>query len=349
MTRTNRIMFFALDNIIWLILLLFFIINSFITPNFLTYRNIVNILYNASILSMLVLGEGIILATGQIDLSLESTLAFAPTIAVLFMVEWIPGLNPVLAIVITLLAGGLVGLFNGFCVTKIGINTFLQGLSVLIILRGFVLFLVPFALSKFPYTYNYLGNAKAFANIPVAVIVMLTIYAAFHIFLKNMRVGRYFFATGGNLKASYVSGINTDKIIMTSFALAGVLAAVGGLLAVGRQTSVSNRIGDGMVLLAFAGAILGGTSITGGRGSAIGMLGGAIFLSSISNSLNLLRVNVFLVYAAQGLLIFLALLVDRSKERVTAYLFQQERLRKYRASVHSGIEQKAKIIAASSG
>ena len=128
---------------------------------------------------------------------------------------------------------------------------------------------------------------------------------------------------------------------MSSFILAGILAAIAGLLAVGRQTSVSNRMGDGMVLLSFAGAILGGTSITGGRGSAIGMLGGAIFLAAISNSLNLLQVNVFLVYATQGLLIFLALLVDRAKERITAYLFQQERLRKYRSSVHAPVEKQS--------
>ena len=88
-----------------------------------------------------------------------------------------------------------------------------------------------------------------------------------------------------------------------------------------------------MVLLAFAGAILGGTSITGGSGSAIGMLGGAIFLAAISNSLNLLQVNVFLVYAIQGLLIFLALVIDRSKERVTAFLFQRERIQKYKKSL----------------
>ena len=333
MSRTNRVILFVLDNIIWVILLAFFLINYFSTPHFLTYRNIINILYNASILSMLVLGEGIILATGQIDLSLESTLAFAPTIAVLCMTQWIPGLDPITAIVLTLVVGGLIGLFNGFCVTKIGINTFLQGLSLLIILRGFVLFLVPFALSKFPYTYSYLGNAKAFANIPVAVLVMIFIFIGSHIFLTNMRFGRYFFATGGNRNASYVSGINPDRVIISAFVFAGVLAAVAGLLAVGRQTSVSNRMGDQMVLLAFAGAILGGTSINGGRGTAIGMLGGAIFLAAISNSLNLLRVNVFLVYATQGLLIFLALLIDRAKEKITLYIFKKERIRKYRDSM----------------
>ena len=333
MSRLNKIIFFLLDNIIWVILFLFFLVNAFITPYFFTYRNIVNILYNASILSMLVLGQGIVLSTGKIDLSLESTLAFAPTIAVLCMTQWIPGIHPLIAILITLIIGGLIGLFNGLCVTKIGINSFLQGLSMLIILRGFVLFLVPFALSKFSYTYNFLGNAKAFANIPVAVLVMFGIFAIFHIFLKQMRFGRYFFATGGNKKASYVSGINTDKIIISSFIIAGVLAAVAGLLAVGRQTSVSNRIGDGMVLLAFAGAIMGGTSIDGGKGTAFGMLGGAIFLAAINNSLNLLRVNVFLVYAIQGLLIFFALLIDRGKEKLSSYLFKQERLRKYKLTM----------------
>lgn len=333
MDKKTRLIILLLDNLIWVILGILFLVNVFITPKFFTYKNIINIIYHSSILSMLVLGQGVVLAVGLLDLSIESILAFAPAIAVLFMMKWTPELNPIIALIMTLGVGALVGYFNGYCVTKIGINTFLQGLSMLIILRGFILFLVPFAMFNLPKAYTFIGSAKLFANIPVAVFLMLFIFILFQFFAKKSRYGRYFFATGGNPRASYISGINTDRVIVMSFVLAGVLAAVAGLLAVGRQSSVTNQMGQGMVLLAFAGAILGGSSLAGGKGTPIGMLGGSLFLGTISNSLTLLGVNVFLVYATQGMLIFFALVLDRAKEKIYVLIFERERMKKFQASL----------------
>ena len=335
MEKKTQIVVFLLNNLIWVILALLVLVNIFITPKFFTYRNLTNILYHSSILSMLVLAQGIIMATGQLDLSLESTLAFAPAIGVLFMTQWTPGLNPYVAVLLTLVVGGLVGYFNGYCVTKIGINTFLQGLSLLIILRGLVLFLVPFAMFNLDKVYTFAGRAKLPGHIPVAVILMLAVFAICQFFIKRTRYGRYFFATGGNLRASYISGINTDRVITAAFVIGGVLAALAGLLAVGRQNSVTNQMGTNMVLLAFAGAILGGTSLAGGKGTPLGMLGGALFLGTINNSLTLLGVNVFLVYATQGILIFLALLLDRAKDKMYAWVFERERLLQFQGSLDS--------------
>jgi simple sugar transport system permease protein/ribose transport system permease protein len=333
MEKKIRLTLFLLDHLIWVILAIFFLINVFATPKFFTYRNIINILYHSSILSMLILGESLVMATGNLDLSLESTLAFAPALAILCMTRWMAGLDPIIAIVLTLLAGALIGLFNGYCITRLGMNTFMQTLSMLIILRGVVLFLVPFAISNLGKTYTYIGSAKTFGNIPVAVFVMFFIFIVFEFFLRRTRLGRYFFATGGNPRASYISGINTRRVITMAFLLAGLLAAISGLFAVGRQSSVTNQMGHGIVLLAFAGALLGGASLTGGKGTPLGMLGGALLLGAISNSLNLLGVNVFLVYAFQGTLIFLALLLDRVRVRIYAVIFERERIRKFRASL----------------
>lgn len=329
MSRISRFVIALLNNLIWVILISFFLLNVFITPMFFTYRNVINILYHTSILSMLVLGEGIILSTGVLDLSLESTLAFAPGVAIICMTSWIPGLNPFVALFITLVVGALVGWFNGYCVTSLGISSFLQTLSFLILLRGLILFMVPFAIFNLPTAYTFLGSAKVVANIPAAVFVMIFIYVIFQFFFKRTRFGRYFFATGGNPKASYVSGINTRAVITWGFILGGILASIGGILAVGRQSSITNMVGQNMILLAFAGAILGGVSLSGGKGTPMGMLGGALFLGTVNNSLNLLGVNVFLVYAFQGLLIFLALVLDRAKERLYSAIFQRERMKKF--------------------
>jgi simple sugar transport system permease protein/ribose transport system permease protein len=165
-------------------------------------------------------------------------------------------------------------------------------------------------------------------NIPVAIPIVLIIFLIFHFVMQYTSFGRHFMATGGNAKASYISGINTKRMLIYAFVIAGFLAAVAGLLAAGRQNSVSNSMGEGMVLLAFAGAILGGASLEGGKGTPLGMLGGALLLGMISNSLNLLGVGVTLVYAAQGALIFVAIVLDRVRIKVRNHLLHQEQVRK---------------------
>ncbi|UMZ74337.1 ABC transporter permease [Natranaerofaba carboxydovora] len=333
MSRTLRAQLFLLDNLIWVILLGFFLINMFITPQFATYGNLVNILYHSSIMSMLVLGQGLILMSGNLDLSLESTLAFAPGMAMLFAVRWLPfGLHPVLTLILTLIIGFLVGMFNGYFISKIKVNPLLQTLSTMIILRGVVLFLVPFSIYPLSDVYRFAGSARIAGNIPFAVVLMLVTYLIFHVVLQYTTIGRRYLATGGNPKASYISGINTTKMVMYGYAVAGVLAAIAGIMTAGRQGSVTNSMGDGNVLLSFAGAILGGASLHGGKGTAIGMLGGALLLGMFSNSLNLLGVEVTLVEAAKGALIFLAIIIDRVKIKVRSNLLYKEQAKQLEES-----------------
>ena len=329
MRNQLRVQLFLLDNLIWVILLVFFLLNTLVTPRFATYDNLVNIGEHSAIMSMLVLAQGLIMIIGHLDLSIESTLAFAPGIAMLLANKWIPvGIDPVTCIALTLAVGALVGLFNGYCITKIGVNPFLQSLSMLIMLRGIVLFLVPFSIFPLDKVYVYAGQARMVGNIPVAIPIVLVIFIIFHLILQYTPFGRHFVATGGNPRASFISGINTNRVIMYAFVISGLLAAVAGLLAAGRQGSVSNSMGEGMVLLSFAGAILGGASLEGGKGTPLGMLGGALLLGMISNSLNLLGVGVNLVYATQGALIFVAIVIDRLRVKFRGHLLHQEQIQK---------------------
>lgn len=329
MPKKLQIELFLLDNLIWVILAGFFLLNAMITPMFATYTNLVNILYHSAIMSMLVLGEGLIMVIGQLDLSIESTLVFAPGVAMLLATRWLPfPLDPVTAIILTLVIGALIGLFNGICIAKIEVNPFLQTLSMMIILRGLALFLIPLSIFPLDKVYSYAGQARMIGNIPVAIPIVLIIFLIFHFVMQYTSFGRHFMATGGNAKASYISGINTKRMLIYAFVIAGFLAAVAGLLAAGRQNSVSNSMGEGMVLLAFAGAILGGASLEGGKGTPLGMLGGALLLGMISNSLNLLGVGVTLVYATQGALIFVAIVLDRVRIKVRNHLLHQEQVRK---------------------
>lgn len=328
MPQKSKIEIFLLDNLIWVIVALFFLVNVFITPQFFSVKNIVNIFYHSAIMSMLVLAEGIILLSGKMDLSLEGILVFAPGVTMIIATKLLPGLNPWLCILLTLAIGGLVGLFNGYCVTKVGINPFLQTLSLDIMLRGLILFLLPFSIHPLNPVYTFAGKARILDGVlPVAIPLVILIFVGFQFVMKYTAFGRQFMATGGNARASFIAGINTDKIIIIGFILSGMLAAFAGLLAAGKQDSISNAMGQHLIMLAFAGAILGGTSLDGGKGTIIGMFGGAILLAMMTNSLNLLGVNVSLVYATEGALIFLAILLDRVKVRVKNNILQQNKMK----------------------
>ncbi|MDR2180550.1 MAG: ABC transporter permease [Synergistaceae bacterium] len=321
-----------LDNIVWLMLLVFFAVCSGI-PTFASTGNVVNIFYHSSIMSLLVLAEGFILISGKLDLSVDGTLAFAPGIVILAATQWAPGVigNPWLCLALTLVIGGSIGFFNGFCVAKLKMNDFMQTLSMSIVLRGMVLFFIPLSIFPLDPVYSYIGKMRFTifgSSIPVAIVVVLIVYGAFSFLLRRTVFGRNYKATGGNERASYVAGIDTGRMVIWGFVIAGVLAALAGILTAGRQDSVSNTMGNGSVMLAFAGALLGGTSMSGGKGSAFGMLGGALLLGMFSNALNLLGVTVTLVHAAQGALIFVAILVDRFRIHVRARLLRSEQMKK---------------------
>ncbi len=327
MPRKMHIQLWIINNLIWAILILYFAINALLTVKFISYDNVINILFHTAILSLLVLGQGVILISGNLDMSIESILAFAPAAAYILAIKM--GLAPYTCIAMTLTIGALVGLFNGVIVSYLGIHSFIHTLSVMIILRGVTLFMVPIAIFKLFPAYSYMGSAKIIGDISMAAIFMLSIYLVMHFIMGHTPYGRYLLATGGNPAASYISGINTKRIVIYAFICSGVLAAMAGLLAAGRQDAINNSMGTGMVLQAFAGAILGGCSLSGGRGTPLGMLGGTLLLGTIDNSLTLVGVNPYLIKAIYGLAIFMAVILDRFKTKWRDYLFHQENLRKF--------------------
>lgn len=328
MSRSTTILLWLNDRMMWILLFILFLVNAIVTPEFLTYGNIVNILFHSCILAMLVLALGMTLLTGNFDLSIESTMAFAPAIAVLLMTSWLPGFSPFLCIFITLIIGGLIGAFNGICIKKLGINPFLQTLSMLIILRGFTMFMIPLSVYNIPSVYTFLGSTRTFGNIPIAIFFAIGIFFVLHIVLEKTIFGRSILATGGNEEASFTRGISTSRVTTLTFVISGLLAAIAGLLATGRQAAVTNIMGQGMVFEAFAGAVLGGVSLQGGRGSVTGMVAGVLILGVINNSLTLLGVSPYLVYAVKGILIFVAILVDRNRTRTRNALFYKEEMRR---------------------
>lgn len=327
MKRRTSIQLLLIDNLIWVLVAAFFLINALFTPRFATYRNVVNIMYHSAIMSLLVLGQGLVLINGKLDLSIESTLGFAPGIALLLSMRIAPEIvGPGMAIVITLLVGAGLGWFNGFCIARLKINPLLQTLAMMIMIRGILLYIFPFSLFPLDPVYRFAGAGRLPGNIPVAVPIVLVVFLVLNGILQHTPFGRRFVSTGGNPRASYVAGIPVDRMTVAAYVIAAVLAAMAGMIAAGRQGSVSNSMGEGMVLLSFAGALMGGASLYGGKGTPLGMLGGALLLGMFSNSLNLLGVGPSLIYASKGALIFLALLLDRSRSRWRSELLHREQV-----------------------
>lgn len=325
MRTSTRAIIWVIDNMIWVILSIMVLIFGLTIPSFFETSNFINILYASAALSMIVLAQGICLISGNFDLSVESTIGFAPMIGVLLMTRWLPGFNPFLAIVATLLVGALIGLFNAYFVIRVKVNAFLQTLAVLIVLRGLMLFLVPLSIFGFPRVYSFPGGGSVF-GIPVAIVIFLLIYLVMDIILKKTPFGRHLYAVGGNLQAAMVCGIKVDSVRAKAFVISGVLSAIGGLLMAGRMDSITNVMGEGQALLTFAGAILGGVSMAGGKGRVFGILGGVLLLGVIDNALTLIGLNPYLIYATKGIILFVAIVTDQVKVTLRQNVLMKEEI-----------------------
>jgi len=306
-----------LDNLIWVILLLLFLVNSVFIPHFCSMKNLLNILYHSTPLAILALAQATALASGNFDLSIESTLAISVAIPGIMMNSL--ELNPYLAICFVLLSGIVIGSINGFLVVKVGVNPFLVTLSTLIVLRGLMLYLVPKTIYGFPNVFTYLGGASYF-GIPIAVLTVLVIYLTFYFFSNYLKFFRELLATGGNKDAAFSAGIDVDRIIFLTFILSGLLASIAGLIMAGRLESVTNNMGEGMVFMSFAAAVMGGINLQGGVFPVIGVFGGFLFLGTIDNTLCLMHVSPYIVYALKGVFILVAIILDHFKTTVRTHL-----------------------------
>jgi simple sugar transport system permease protein len=293
-------------------IILILLIGAFINPAFMTADNFINVAQQSAALGAVVVAESLILLTGKFDLSLQSIYGLAPMVGAWLIVskegqglgvEW----NPLVGIVVCLLVGLAVGAFNGFLVIKLGFNAFILTLAVLILLAGIQVGLVGGRTVYFlPDAYIYLGSAY-FLGVPVSVWVTGAIFLAATLFLRYHRIGRAIYAIGGNTEAARAAGIQVDRIRIGVFMVAGVLAAVAGLMTAGQVVAVTASQGNNLIFQVFAAAVIGGISLDGGRGRMIGALTGVILLALVTNILVLSQIQTFWIDAATGLIILIAL------------------------------------------
>lgn len=318
--RLSTLQNFFLDNITWFILLAMVVVASIIAPKFLTKLNLLNLLTHVSILGILVVAESLCLITGNLDLSIESTLGFSAVIAAWLMVgrQDISGWNvqPFIAIIVMLLVGAVIGLINGYIIVKIGLDPFIATLAMLIILRGLTLVITKgVALYNLPSSFNVLGSGNII-GIQISVIVWILIFAIAYFVMSKCRFGRVRYAIGGSKWAALASGIRVDRVLIATFVYSSLLAAFAGWILAGRLHSVVANLGEGMVFDAFAASVIGGVSLRGGRGTLIGALSGVLLIGLIGNILTLAHVSAFWIDASRGMLIMVAMIIDSLKQRI---------------------------------
>ncbi len=293
-------------------LLLIVVIISIMSPSFLTLNNLFNVLRQVSINALIAFGMTFVILTGGIDLSVGSILALTGAVTAGMMSS---GMDPLLAMLLGVLLGVVLGAINGLIIAKGKVAPFIATLATMTIFRGLTLVYTegrPISGLGDSAIFTLLGKGYFF-GIPVPVITMSITFAVLYFILKKTTFGRRVYAVGGNEEASRLSGINVDRIKIYVYSLAGGLTAVASLILTSRLNSAQPTAGNMFELDAIAAVVLGGTSLTGGRGWIVGTLVGALIIGVLNNGLNLIGVSSFFQQVVKGAVILIAVLLDRKK------------------------------------
>ncbi len=301
-------------------LLVLILISSFLSPYFLKFQNLVNILRQVSYTGIIALGMTFVIIGGGIDLSVGSMTAFVGAVVVLLMNSLNTVIeNEVIVIIIGIatgiMVGTLVGAFNGFMITKGKIAPFIVTLGSMAIFRSLTLYIGNAGeIRSSNILYGEFGM-ESFMRIPVPVWVMLILAAVLNLVLNNTRYGRYICAVGSNQNVARFSAINVSFVRFFSYTLNGILVAVSSILLASRFNAVStSNMGLGFELDVIAAVIVGGTTLTGGRGTVWGTICGAVMLGVINNMMNMVGVSPYLQGTVKGIVILGAVYIQRQKQ-----------------------------------
>lgn len=279
-----------------------------LNSRFLSVGNLENIGRQVSINAIISVGMTFAILTGGIDLSVGATMAFIGTLTAGLLAGGVPG---VAAIAAGLATGVVFGLGNGLCIARLRMPPIIVTLASMSIARGLgLIYTNGYPVTGLPDWFSFLGRGSVL-GIQTPILVMLLTYAAAYILLQHMPVGRYIFAIGGNEDAVRLSGIDARRYKVLVYLISGVTAAIAGILLSSRLMSGQPNAGMGFELDAIAAVVLGGTAISGGRGSIVGTLIGALLLGVLNNGLNLMNVSPYVQNVIKGAIILLAIFISR--------------------------------------
>lgn len=295
-------------------LIIFSIVVSIFNPRFISVNNLLNVLRQTSINSVIAIGMTLVILTGGIDLSVGSVLAISGALCATMVSS---GINPVLAVLLTLGIGLLLGILNGVFISYAKLQPFIVTLVTMTLLRGATLVYTdgkPIPVRGEGEFFENIGGGYLF-EIPIPIYIMIALFIIGYYVLKNTKFGRYVYAIGGNEEATKLSGVNTSKYKTFVYGVAGALAALAGIIVTSRLGSAQPTAGAGYELDAIAAVVLGGTSLSGGVGRITGTALGAIIIGVLGNALNLLDVSSYYQMMIKAAVILVAVLIDKKSSK----------------------------------
>lgn len=299
---------FFLKNIVWVWLIGLVVIFGSLNDFFWSTANFQNILTQATVLGLLALAASLPLLVGEIDLSIAGNLGISSCIGALVLTH--TGLPTFISVGVGVLAATAIGFVNGVCITRLRMVSLIETLGMMIILQGGLLAITQGStITDFSDAYTWVGQTTIHGW-PVMPLALLVGFVGMAIMLRRTVFGRKLYATGGNAAAANVAGIRVARVKVIAFTISGFLAGVAGYFLASWQMAITSDQGEGFLLYSIAAPIIGGVSVFGGRGDALGILGGVLLLTIIHVGLAIVNVPSFYVEMIGGFLIFIAVAID---------------------------------------
>lgn len=300
-----------LTTVIALIILMAVI--TIINSNFLTANNLLNLLLQVTSNALIAFGMTFVILTGGIDLSVGSILALSSALTAGLLGS---GMPVTLAILISLILGCILGMMNGLLISYGKLAPFIVTLATMTIFRGATLVYtngnpITKGLSD-TFLFQFLGQGYI-VGIPFPVIIMFIVFIVLYVLLHKTAFGKSVYAIGENEKAAYISGVKLNKVKIIIYSISGIMASISGLIITSRLSSAQPTAGASYEMDAIAAVVLGGTSLSGGKGRILGTLIGALIIGVLNNGLNIIGVSAFWQQVVKGVVILIAVLIDRFK------------------------------------
>ena len=299
--------------ILWALILIC-VIAAVISPNFLKPANIVNVVRAVSLNGIIAMGMTFVVLTGGVDLSVGSIVGVVAVSGAIMMQK---GISSAITVLVCLVIGVVLGLINGIGVTRGNLAPFIMTLGTMTALRGVARYLAngsPQSWRESGIDFSFLGQGSIL-GVPVPVYIFLAVVAIAFYVLKYTEFGRSVYALGDSREAARLCGINTKRIETMCFMITGFLSALSAIIFISRLGIGQPEAGEGYELDALAMVYIGGASTAGGSGGVIGTLIGACLISVINNILNLMGISPFIQKVIQGVIIILAVLLERRTKK----------------------------------
>ncbi len=288
---------------------------SIATPTFLSQKNLLNLLRQSSIIGIISAGMTFVIISGNFDISVGAIAALSGAIVMKLTTG---GTNIFVSILIALVVCGVIGCINGVAVSKINIPSLIATMAMVSVVKGSMLmFTGGYPITEEIPVLDFIGN-DYLLGIPIPVIIFAVVVLIAYVVLSRTRFGRHVYSVGGNRLASKLNGIHVDSCIIKVFVINAVLAAVAGIVLIGRMGTASPSAGDGYDMDAIASVVIGGASVSGGAGSPLKTVIGVLMMSVINNSFNLLGIDMYFQYIFKGLIILIAVGIDAYSKKKLA-------------------------------